>query len=247
VAVELAAPPRRIVCLYPSGTETLAALGAGERLAGRTAYCPAHPGAPAMGGTKNPDLAKILALRPDLVVANVDENRKEDVEALERETRVFVTDPRRAADVPETIRALAQVAGTPPEAAEALAMDAERAIASREAAVAGAAPRRAACLIWKDPWWTVGGGTYASDMMRLAGLANVFAALPIPYFPVERAALEAARPDLLLFPDEPFRFTPASAAPLLDLAPGRFFDGSLLTWHGARTARALAALPGLLA
>jgi ABC-type Fe3+-hydroxamate transport system substrate-binding protein len=234
--------PARIVSLYPSGTETLIALGAGDRVVGRTSWCPGS--APAMGGTKNPDLAKIRAAKPDLVLACRDENRREDVEAIEAFAPVAVADPRRVADVPEFVRRVAEIAGTEAAKAEELAVAIEGATA--RLAAAAKIRRRALALIWKDPWWTLGGDCYATDLLRLCGLDNVFAADPRSYFVLEDAALESARPDVLLLPDEPFRFDDSHAAALAHVAPAVLFDGSLLTWHGSRTLEALRRLPAEL-
>ncbi|MCE9581892.1 MAG: helical backbone metal receptor [Planctomycetes bacterium] len=248
----LAAPPRRIVSLYPSGTETLYALGLASRVVGRTSWCPVPAGgeaSPMMGGTKNPDLARIRAAAPDLVLACRDENRREDVEAIEAFAPVLVADPRRVADVAPFVRQLAAAAGGDPKRAEDLAA----AIESESAALRPAPRRRAVAFIWRDPWWTLGGNCYPTDLMRLLGLDNAFAAAPRSWFPVDAAAIAAARPEILLFPDEPFRFEQShvdalrAEIPSLKDIPARLFDGSLLTWHGARTLEALRNLPGLLA
>ena len=107
-----AAPPRRIVSLYPSGTETLYGLGLGARVVGRTAWCPVPEtgvAPPAMGGTKNPDLARIREAAPDFVLACRDENRREDIEEIERFAPVAVADPRCVADVAPFVRQLARL------------------------------------------------------------------------------------------------------------------------------------------
>ncbi len=238
-----------LASLYPSATDTLIALGAADRVVARTSYCPPVAGAAVIGGTKNPDLTQLRALRPGLVIACRDENRREDVEAIEAFARVHLTDPKTVADVPALIRDLASAAACDPAAAEPLAT----AIATLAARPAPAPRRRAAVFIWRNPWWTAGGDAYLTDLLRTLGLDNVLAAAPRTYFPCDLAVLAAARPEVLLFPDEPFAFTPADAdalaaeSPALADVPRRFFDGSLLTWHGARTARALRELPLLLA
>ncbi len=245
--------PRRIVSLYPSGTETLYEMGLGPNVVGRTSWCP-KPGqgeaSPVMGGTKDPDLAAIRAAAPDLVLACRDENRREDVEAIAAFAPVAVTDPRRVADVPVLIRELAGLAGAAAETAEALATRIEGAVARLAASTQ--LRRRAVAFIWRGPWWTLGGDNYATDLLRLCGCDNVFAADTRSYFSIDSPALAAARPDLLLFPDEPFPFAEQhvdalrAEIPAFRLTPARLFDGSLLTWHGARTLDALRRLPALL-
>ena len=133
--------PRRIVSLYPSGTETLYALGLGDRVVGRTSWCPQPAGGvtiSAMGGTKDPDLAAVRSAAPDLVLACRDENRREDVEAIAAFAPVVVTDPRRVADVPTFIRKLAGLTGAAADTAEALATQIEGATARLAAATPGA-------------------------------------------------------------------------------------------------------------
>ncbi|MEK7466675.1 MAG: helical backbone metal receptor [Planctomycetota bacterium] len=243
-------PPRRIVSLYPSGTETLYSLGLTERVVGRTSWCPPSPGAVVMGGTKNPDLAAIRASAPDLVLACRDENRREDVEAISEFAPVAVADPRRVADVPAFAKRLAEVAGGEPAKAEALASLIED--ESARLAASTEPRRRTVAFIWRGPWWTLGGDCYATDLLRLCGLDNAFAADRRTYFTLDGSEIAAARPDVLLFPNEPFPFNEFHVAalrseiPALREIPARLFDGSLLTWHGARTLEALRRLPGLL-
>ena len=246
-------PPLRIVSLYPSGTETLYAVGLASRVVGRTTWCPPpSDGAPspAMRGTKDPDIAAIRASAPDLVLACRDENRREDVEAIASFAPVAVANPRRVADVPEFVRKLAQVAGGEAGRAEALASLIED--ESTRLAASAEPRRRGVAFIWRGPWWTLGGDCYATDLLRLCGIDNAFAADRRTYFSLDSAAIAAARPDVLLFPDEPFPFNEFHVAALRTEIPSlrevhsRLFDGSLLTWHGVRTLDALRRLPALL-
>lgn len=239
--------------LYPSGTETLYALGAAPRVVGRTSWCPvpaAGPAPPAMGGTKDPDLGAIRAAAPDLVLACRDENRREDVEAIAGFAPVAVADPRRVADVPGLLRDLAAATAADETAAGRLAAAIEDEAAGLEARVVPR--RRALTFIWRGPWWTLGSVSYAADILRLCGLDNAFASDPRPYFEVDAAAIATARPDVLLFPDEPFPFRGHHAEalraeiPVFRLTPMVLFEGALLTWHGARTLEALRRLPAIL-
>lgn len=248
------AAPARIACLYPSGTETLYDLGLSDRVVARTVYCPAPPDGrtvPPAGGTKNPDLGRLRAAAPDLVVANRDENRREDVEAIEAFCPVFVTDPRRVADVPATLLDLGRVAGAAESRAAALAGRIHAAM-HRCRRDTGSRPR-ALAFIWREPWWSFGGDTYASDLLKHCGYENVFSREPLPYFPLDAARIAGSRPELILFPDEPYRFNAAHADDFFREFPGlrdvpfRLFDGSFLTWHGSRTHRALELLPEMLA
>ena len=254
---DFAAPPRRIVSLVPSWSETLFALGAGDSLVGVTEYC-VHPAEGVaklakVGGTKNPAVAVIAGLRPDLVLANKEENRQRDVERLEAAgLRVFVTYARTVREAAAELRALGRITGRE-AAGEAIAAEVETRLATTEAVPPGRRPR-AAALVWRDPLMVVGGDTFASDLMRCAGAENPFAAASGRYPRVTRAELEAAAPDVLLLPTEPYRFEERDRLEFLGLdcpagQSGRVhvIEGELLTWYGPRMARALDTLARLFA
>jgi ABC-type Fe3+-hydroxamate transport system substrate-binding protein len=250
--------PRRIVSLVPSLTESLFALGLGERVVGVTEWC-VHPaegvaGLPKLGGTKNPDVAAIAALAPDLVIANQEENRRRDVERLESAgLHVWVTYPRTVAEGAAVLAELAELGAS----AEAR----ERVVAPVLAAVAAAEQARPAdgvpvfCPIWRDPWMAVGGDTYAHDLLTLCGGRNVFAARGDRRYP--RVTLDdvvAAAPEVVLLPDEPYAFAAGDVAELRRLPipaarSGRLhlIDGTWVSWYGSRIERALRAIRSLLA
>ena len=167
----LAQPPRRIVSLVPSLTETLFSLGCGDAVVGVTRFCeePAAEVArrPKVGGTKNPDCAAVARLSPDLVIVNAEENRREDFLRLEEMgLPVFVTFPATLADTVDLLRRLGELTGCG-ERGRALADDLAAAI--REVGAAAAERRRVFCPIWKNPWMTIGGGTYVDDVLWTAG------------------------------------------------------------------------------
>ncbi|HWH32938.1 MAG TPA: helical backbone metal receptor [Egibacteraceae bacterium] len=224
--------------LVPSVTEAVAAMGAGEHLVGVTDWCavgaPAH--AARVGGTKSPSLAKIAALRPDVVVVNQEENRREDAEALGAAgIEVLVTFPRTVADVPPMLRELGALVRRASQA-DAFACDLEEALA--EPVPDAAVP--VLTLIWRKPWMAVGAGTFADDLLHLAGFRNVLTDRSTPYPKVQ--ALSAA-PDVVLLPTEPYEFGEKDLSAVRELVGERpaleFVDGQLLTWHGVRTATAL--------
>lgn len=250
-------PPRRIVSLIPSTTETLCRLGLAEALAGVTVYCrePADVvrTKPRVGGEKDPDLAKIRALAPDLVIANVEENRREHVETLRAwGIPVWVTYPRTVADGIRMIRELGALTGTESRAT-AIAGALEALVAEVAAARARRPPVPVFYAIWREPWMTVGRDTYVHDMLRLCGGANVFADRPDRYPTVTLADVAARRPAVILLPDEPFRFRRAHRADFVPYADvpavrdGRIHlvDGKPFSWHGPRIADALRTLPAL--
>jgi ABC-type Fe3+-hydroxamate transport system substrate-binding protein len=222
-----------------------------------TDYC-VHPAEgvvakPKLGGTKNPDVAAIVALRPDLVVANKEENRRRDVEALAAESiPVFVTYARGVREAIDEIRTLGRITGRASEA-DALAAPVEHALAAQEARATE--PRvRCVALIWKDPFMVVGGDTFAHDLLRCCGADNPFAAAGDRRYPrVTRAELEAAQPEVILLPTEPYAFGEPDRRELLALdcpaaREGRIHvvEGELLSWYGPRMARALETFAALL-
>jgi ABC-type Fe3+-hydroxamate transport system substrate-binding protein len=242
----LGAAPRRLVSLVPSITETVVALGSAPVLVGRTEFC-VHPEAAlasvaVVGGTKTPDVARILALAPDLVLANQEENRAVDVKRLEREVPVFVTDVRTVAEAlawTEELRAL--LAGQP---------TAPRPERRRAPPVAGP---RVATLVWREPLVAVGEDTYAASVLAAVGLANVFSEPGGRYPRPTLDDLAARRPERVVLPSEPHAWTEAEAHELEDALRARGAEtrcvrvsGEALTWWGARTKRAVLELESAL-
>jgi ABC-type Fe3+-hydroxamate transport system substrate-binding protein len=254
-------PPQRIVSLVPSDTLNVFALGAGARLVGRTRYCVEPEGAvesvPVVGGTKDVDVDSVAALRPDLVLANQEENSRPGVEGLVKlQLQVFVSFPRRVAE----------------------GMDRDAAVLEllrrgyREAAVP---PPRTALRtfvpIWMDPLMTVNAETFIHDALSLAGGANVFADR-VRRYPLQadvgrdparpagdrdtrypRVTVEEVReraPELLLLPDEPHPFSESDAAALQSAVPSArvaFCSGRDLSWYGARSVDGIGRLRAQLA
>jgi ABC-type Fe3+-hydroxamate transport system substrate-binding protein len=256
-ALRLARPPRRIVSLVPSVTETLCALGLTEALVGVTAYCVEPRDVvrtkTRIGGEKDPDLGAIRALAPDLVVANIEENVREHVETLRGwGVAVWVTYPRTVAEGLAMIRELGEVTGTAERAAAILAE-----LEPLHARVRAATARRRAVPvfypIWRAPWMTINRDTYVHDLLAVCGGANVFGDAPARYPTVTLEEMAARRPEVIVLPDEPFRFRRAHLA---DFAPfggvpavrdGRvhLVDGKPFSWHGPRLGEALRTIPAM--
>jgi ABC-type Fe3+-hydroxamate transport system substrate-binding protein len=249
--------PRRVVSLVPSVTETLYALGLGELVVGVTDWC-IHPAAalasvPRVGGTKNPDVARVAARVPDLVLANLEENREIDVRRLrDRGLCVWVDYPRTIAAAVAQIAWLADL-GAGERARRDVLDPIEDALARARSRTA--APRSAFVAVWKRPWMTISADTYASDLLTTAGLANVFAGASGHYPRIDLAEVARRDPEIVLLPDEPYRFTADDAR---ELASGALsgtraaradrivvFDGTLAFWHGPRIAAAVDALLAL--
>ncbi len=256
-SLKLQRPAQRIVSLVPSITETLFAFGAGERVAGITDYC-VHPadqvaGKPHVGGTKNVRIKDILVLDPDLVIANAEENRRHHVQELEEAgIPVFVTFPKTVDGCVKMMRDVALLAGTGP-AAEPLveAIQAER---RRIRLHPGKTACRVLCPVWKDPYMSINRDTFVDSVIRESGGDNVFAshADRYPKFTLEEVL--ARRPDTIILPTEPYRFTPddfadferlGSAVPAIENRRIHIVEGELLSWYGPRVARALRELSAL--
>jgi ABC-type Fe3+-hydroxamate transport system substrate-binding protein len=250
-------PARRIVSLVPSTTELLCALGLADALVGVTVYCVEPRDVvrtkTRVGGEKDPDLAAIRALAPDLVVANIEENTREDVEALRAAgIRVWLTYPRSVAESLAMIRELGEVTGAV-TGARALLDDLEPLYADVRARLAGRRPTPVFYPIWREPWMTIGGDTYIHDLLATCGGANVFADRD-RYPTITLDEMAARAPEVVLLPDEPFRFRRAHLRDF-DPYPGlpavrdgrlHLVDGKPFSWHGPRLAEALRTVPALL-
>jgi ABC-type Fe3+-hydroxamate transport system substrate-binding protein len=240
-ALSFPAPPRRVVSLVPSDTLTVAALGCGDALVGRTDYCELPlevvSKVPAVGGTKNPRLDAVLALEPDLVLANQEENTKSDLEMLaQKVVRVYVAFPKRVADGIAHMAKLALIFGVQgdPRARE-LCKRGYEVVHKAEALRVSKRPVRTFCPIWMDPLMTIHARTFISDLLAMAGAENVFAdrarryplaadlgsAKPLApeqlgerdtrYPRVTMEEVNARAPELVLLPNEPHPFSEEDA------------------------------------
>ncbi len=224
--VPMPGPPARVVSLVPSLTEALAA-SAPDRLVGATDWCthPADLDVPRVRGTKNPDLAAIRALSPDLVVANMEENRELDVRRLrDSGVAVWVT---RIETVEQSIDAMSRLF------TEALGtVEPHWLVEARSLWSTPAQPRLSVAVpIWRDPWMVVGSPTYTDDLLTRAGLTNVLAGREGRYPSLTSAEIDDAGADVVLLPDEPYVFT-ADDGPEAFTTPTRLVSGRLLTWYG---------------
>lgn len=257
--LELAQRPARIVSLVPSWTETLFAFGAGDEIVGLTRFCvePADrvAGVPKIGGTKNPDIKAIVDLKPEIVIANAEENRREDIEKLRAAgIPVFTTYSRTVAAAVEAILKLGQVVGRPAEA-DAIAREVVREVSVIETGL-GVWNRlrfRVFCPIWKNPWMAFNADTYAHDVLRMLGFNNIFAAAGERYPRVTLDETLELRPDFVLLPNEPYEFSQKDADELKPLLPPALsrrvvlIDGRDLHWYGAHMASGFKRLAALLA
>jgi ABC-type Fe3+-hydroxamate transport system substrate-binding protein len=282
--VPVSSPPSTIVSLVPSVTESLFDLNLGNRLIAITDYCvrPAEKVArlPKIGGTKNPDIQRIIAMHPELVIANQEENRKEDVEALQAAgIPVWVTFPKTVRDAMNLLWNIMYLFE------ETSMVPRVRLIEQSLDWVEGVSRAKEDQIckvfapIWNDPLMTFNADTYAHNLLHVCGGTNVFAERERQYplsadlgqreayapdnprmvgrdtrYPrVTIEEVEAAQPDVILLPSEPFEFKEEHIAQFakLDCPAARngkihLIDGGLLTWHGTRLAYALNEIPALM-
>jgi ABC-type Fe3+-hydroxamate transport system substrate-binding protein len=231
--LELAASPRRIVSLVPSLTEAVASVD-NALIAGATDYC-THPESldvPRVGGSKYPSVDAVLAIAPDLVLANVEENRREDVDALRAAgVPVWVTYPRTLDAAFASLRRMFDAIGV----AEPAWLDtAEAAWAAPAPLVAG----RALVPVWRRPWVVLGSETFAGDVLRRLGVMHLYADAAERYPRPTLDEMHGAAPDLLVLPDEPYAFAAADGPEAFPGVPYALVSGRHLTWYGPSLAEA---------
>lgn len=244
----------RLISLCPSITKLVFDLGAGADLVGVTKYCieprDGVAGLEKLGGTKDPRLERIVALRPDLVLFNQEENRREDFEALSQAgIACHSTYPLDVAGAIEASRSIAAAIGRA-SAAEALVAEIEAAWGRACAGRAARTDVRWAYLIWRKPWMGIGAGTYVDGLISAVGGRNVLADLGC-YPSISAAQLAAADPHLVILSSEPFPFKEKHRSELAaqtGLPVERFVlaSGERLSWHCSHTAEGLALAMDLL-
>lgn len=258
-AVSLPAFPQRIVSLVPSITETVFALGAGEQVVGVTDYCTHPPEAVArvtkVGGTKNPQVEKIVQLAPDLVIFNEEENRREDfLQLAAYGLPLYVTAPRTVADGITMIDKLGALLGC--EDGSTPLVQRLQGLYQQVVTEAAHHPRlRVFCPIWRKPWMSFNSATYIDDMLWCCGGENIFRAKPERYFHLTLEEVVNLSPQVVVLPSEPYPFSPKHFVHLQPLAEtpagqaGHFYcaDGMALCWYGPRIADGLEQLSRLFA
>ncbi|MGW2017384.1 helical backbone metal receptor [Streptomyces sp. NPDC001927] len=227
--------PARVVSLVPSLTEAVAVTAPGL-LVGATDWCdhPAELDVVRIGGTKNPDVTAVAALRPDLVIANEEENRAPDLAALRAAgIEVLVTEVRTLdqafQELDRTLRACG-VRDRPrwlDEAEEAWG-----------AAEAPGPPLTAVVPIWRRPWMVLGSDTFAGDLLARLGVRHLYADHAERYPRVPLDELRASGADLVVLPDEPYRFTREDGPEAFPGTAAALVSGRHLTWYGPSLAEA---------
>jgi len=227
---------QKIISLVPSQTELLFDLGLDEEVVGITKFC-VHPQhwfktKTRIGGTKNINIKKIKALQPDLVIANKEENVKEQVEALQNFTQVYVSDIKCLNDALNMILDVGKLVNRQLQAEKIVGEIKTRFAALKEIANPKIA---AAYLIWQQPYMTVGGDTFINDMMQHCGFKNVFEnESRYPGFDIEELKHDCK---MILLSSEPFPFKQKHADALQQLLPDTkivLVDGEIFSWYGSR-------------
>ncbi|RNG14411.1 helical backbone metal receptor [Streptomyces botrytidirepellens] len=236
-----------VVSLVPSLTESVAAT-APDLLTGVTDWC-SHPpglGAERVGGTKNPDTARIAALAPDLVLANEEENRAPDLAALRAAgLEVMVTEVRTLEQAfAELDRVLVRGCGLP---RPGWLDEAEAAWADVRAAGAAEPARRAVVPVWRRPWMVLGRDTFAGDLLARLGVRHLYAEHPERYPRIPIDELTGCGAELVVLPDEPYLFTADDGPEAFPGLPAALVSGRHLTWYGPSLAEAPAVLGAALA
>jgi ABC-type Fe3+-hydroxamate transport system substrate-binding protein len=222
--VDVPARVRRVVSIVPSLTEAISSADR-DLLVGATDWCthPADLDVVRVRGTKNPDVDTIIRLGPDLVVANAEENRVADLDALRSaELAVWVTAPTTVPSALDSLSRLLRLLGPMPGW-----LDEARAVWS----VPYAGPRVTAVIpIWRRPWMALGRDTFAGDMLARLGVDNVLAGSTERYPRIDLAALPSY--ELVVLPDEPYAFSPDDGPDSFPDRPSRCVSGRHLTWYG---------------
>ena len=246
----------RIISLVPSVTETLFELGLDDQIVAVTRWCnrPANKvtNKPKIGGTKNPKLESIVEFKPDLVILDRDENRKEDADDLQRRgIRTFTVFPKTIQDSIELIRNFGEMFSVENHS-KIMTEEIEHRLETQRPAHTYAS----LILIWRAPYMTINSDTYVHAASNLFGFRNCFADHQQRYPAITPTEIAQINPDVVLFPDEPYPFRKKHIEAFKQEFPDLsatlhnrmlFFDGSYIAWHGFGMLRALREFPVVIA
>ncbi len=234
--IVLDAFPKRIVSLVPSITELLFDLELNDAVVGITKFC-VHPKhwhqtKTKVGGTKNINVDVIASLKPDLIIANKEENVKEQVDAIETLAPVFITDVSNLDDALKMIESIGEITNSKNKAQHII-----QEIQTTFLKIFLPINRLRACyFIWKDPYMTIGGDTFINDMMKCCGFINVFAN-DKRYPKISISQLLSLKCQLIMLSSEPYPFKQKhkdELQPLISSAKIVLVDGEMFSWYGSR-------------
>jgi len=233
--VKLIKTPRRIISTVPSQTELLFYLGLDEEIVGITKFC-IHPAnkiknKPKIGGTKQLNIEQIRELKPDLIIANKEENERAQVEELMAICPVWISNINTLADALDMIRDVGAMVGKRDEGK----ILADTISAKFTVLNASALNLKVAYLIWRKPYMAAGRGTYIDSMLQLCGFSNAF---DIERYPeVDNDILINADPDVVMLSSEPYPFKDKHIEELKTILPNAkiiLVDGEMFSWYGSR-------------
>lgn len=232
--IALSSPPKRIVSVVPSQTELLYDLGLEKEVIGITKFC-IHPqewfkNKTRVGGTKTLHLDKIRQLQPDLIIANKEENTREQIEALAQEFPVYISDINNLDDSLAMILQLGEITGRLPQA-EKISECIQHGF--RQLAPMPK-PKKALYLIWKDPYMVAGTDTFIQDMLQRCGFENLATGR---YPSLEESEIAKLKPEWILLSSEPYPFKEKHIQELQEIAPEAkilLVDGEYFSWYGSR-------------
>lgn len=242
--IQLTALPKRIVSLVPSQTELLATIGLNEEVIGITKFC-IHPNQwfrskQRIGGTKNVDIEKVRALQPDLIIANKEENEREQVLELEKIAPVWTSDIHSIEDALCMMQSIGALTGKSAETTLLIKSIKEKRTLLQRYLSEKKEPLRVAYLIWKDPYMAAGGDTFIDTMLQACGWENCLGNR-MRYPEISLSELTQLRPDLVLLSSEPYPFQQKHIVELQQVLPGTkivLVNGEMFSWYGSRMADA---------
>ncbi len=237
-AFSFKSPPKRIVSLVPSQTELLHALGLEDSIVGITKFC-VHPSQykttkTMVGGTKDFSIEKILALKPDIIIANKEENEPKKIRELQNHIPVWVSDVVDIASAIDMIQRLAALTGVEADGLISKINSGYKSLANKPLNI------RALYFIWKNPYMAAGTDTFISDVLANMGIHNIVAQHRYPA--LTEADIIALNPGFILLSSEPYPFSNkhiAAFKAMLPHAQVHIIDGEMCSWYGSRMAQAV--------
>lgn len=243
---EITTKPRRVISLIPSITETLFAYGLSGAIAGITDFCPVVKEFPKsverVGGPKHLNIEKIISLEPDLIIANAEENEKDEIHSLrEKGQKIFVTFPKSVPDAISMMEKLSRITMTE-ETARPLISQIQHEYDELLKNKKEESPFKVLYLIWKNPFMSVNEDTFINDVLKTVKGKNIFEENAKRYFNIHIEEIVEADPDVIILPSEPYKFTEEDA---LDLKSYKeisavknekifLLKGEYFCWYGVR-------------
>lgn len=242
--IAFAFPPKRIISLVPSQTELLFDLGLDIEIVGVTKFC-IHPkekvnAKTKIGGTKKLDLDKIRSLKPDLIIGNKEENEKSDIETLQQEFPVWMSDIINLEDAKEMIHRIGELTDRSPEAAYLIHLIHAGFQDLQKLALEKRISQKVLYMIWKKPFMAAGRNTFIDDVLRRVGLQNVLGESRYPM--LDAVDISVLKPDLVFLSSEPYPFKEKNVEEFRSLLPESsvlIVDGEMFSWYGSRLVKAI--------